>query len=458
MTAIRDYVEQNKERYLRSLIDFVKIQSVSADPKRANEVRRAGQWTADILKNIGFENVGLKETGGHPAVYGEWLKAGTDKPTILCYGHTDVQPEDPMEKWTTPPFDPVVKNGNLYGRGADDNKGQCLTQLFGLEALMKLDGKLPVNVKVFLEGEEEGGTGATEKFVFDNAKLLACDAVAISDTAWHSAEMPTIVTSLRGMAYLEVIVRGPSRDLHSGVYGGKVQNPLNAMGKIIAKIQDENGVVQIPGFYDDVVPLSDKEKAEFRAVGDEDEWLKKDLGVKALWGEKGYTTLERNWGRPSCDVHGIWGGYAGKGTKTVIAAEGGFKISSRIVANQDPEKIAKLYEEYLKKICPPGVTLEIKVLHLAYPMMVPIDSPFLEAAATAFEKGFGKRARMVREGASIPITAAFLRALKAPSIMVGYGLNSDNIHSPDECFPLDHLYNGIVTNYHLYHEFARVKK
>ncbi|OGQ21445.1 MAG: hypothetical protein A3C46_08655 [Deltaproteobacteria bacterium RIFCSPHIGHO2_02_FULL_44_16] len=458
MNDIMQYLESNKQRYLQTLIDFIKIPSVSADPKRKPEVYRAANFCADHLKRIGFEHVRVYDTAGQPCVYGDWLHAGPEKPTILCYGHTDVQPEDPLEKWDHPPFDAVVKEGRIYARGANDNKGQYLTQFFALEAMLAKRKILPVNVKVFLEGEEEVGGEATEAFVRKNPELLSCDAVALSDTAWHAEDLPSICYSLRGICYLEVKVKGPNRDLHSGVYGGKIQNPLNALANIIAKLQDDHGVIQIPGFYDDVAPLSDEERKAFKAIGDDDAALKKDLGITALWGEQGYTSAERNWGRPSLDIHGIWGGYAGPGAKTVIASEGGFKVSSRLVANQDPHKIFRLYEEYLQKITPPGVEIEVKLIHGGSPMMVPFDSPYLHAGILAFEKGFGKKPILVREGASIPITAVFASVLKAPSILMGYGLHSDRIHSPNESFRLDHFYKGMLTNVYLYDELAKIKK
>lgn len=456
MKQVIDYIEENKNRYLNELIELLKIKSISADSAYRGEIKRGAEWVADRLKKIGFDHVEVKETKGCPAVYGDYLHAGSDKPTILFYGHYDVQPPDPLEKWTNPPFEPVVKDGAIYARGTADDKGQLYTHLCAFEALIKQTGTLPVNVKVFIEGEEEAGTGATDLFVEQNPDLLACDAITISDTSWNRPDLPTIVTSLRGLCYLEVKVKGPSRDLHSGVYGGKIQNPLNAMAKIIAKLQDENGVIQIPGYYDDVVKLTEQEREDFTRVND-DEYLKKEIGVKELWGEKGFSTEERNWARPSLDVHGVWGGYMGEGSKTVIASEGHFKISSRIVANQNPEKCCKMIKDYIEDICPQGVDVEVKVLHYGEPVMIPVDSPYLVAAQNAFESAFAKRPLLVREGASIPITAVFQKVLKAPSIMVGFGLNEDNIHSPDENFRLEHFYKGIKTCAYLYDEFSRVK-
>jgi acetylornithine deacetylase/succinyl-diaminopimelate desuccinylase-like protein len=453
---ILDYVKANQDNFLKDLLVWLRIPSISALPENAGDVRKAGEWVADRLNKAGFENVGLKETTGHPAVYGEWLHA-PGKPTILVYGHYDVQPVDPIEKWSSAPFEPVIKDGWIYGRGTSDDKAQVATHLFALESILKIRGKLPCNVKVFIEGEEEGGTGGTAAFVEAHRDLLACDAVAISDTSWHSPELPTIVYALRGMAYFHVDVYGPNRDLHSGVYGGMIQNPLNAIARIISKLQDEDGKITIPGYYDDVIKLTDVEKAEFKKVEIPEEKLAEELGVTRLWGEKGYTALERNWGRPSFDVHGIWGGFSGEGAKTVIAAEGGFKVSSRLVAGQDPEKVGRQFQEYIHEICPPGVRVKVTYLHGATPVMVPVDSPFITAGQNAFEKTFGIRPALVREGASIPITATFLTALNAPSIMVGYGLNEDNIHSPNEKFKLEHFKKGIECGVRLYDEFSTVK-
>lgn len=453
MEKALEYVKQHEKRYLDDLAAFVKIESVSADSTKDKDTRAAAQWCADYLSKIGIENVRLIETGGHPVVYGDWLHA-KDKPTILVYGHYDVQPADPVEKWHTPPFELTVKDGRMYGRGTADDKGQLLTHFFALEAMLTEEGQLPVNVKFFIEGEEEAGSEHTAPFVEQNADLLKCDAVAISDTAWHSRDIPTIVYALRGLCYMEFVVKGPNRDLHSGMYGGMVQNPLNAVGKLIAGLQDDNGVVQIPGFYDDVEPLSDEEKKEFAAIGDHDQELKKEIGVPSLWGEKDYTSLERNWGRPSMDVNGIYGGFSGEGAKTVIASRGGFKVSSRLVANQHPDKIRKLFETHVNSKCPPGVAVETEYHHGGEPVLVPISNPFIQAAVGAFEQAFGKKPALVREGASIPITATFVKVLKAPPVMVGYSVPDDSIHSPDEKMEIDLFYKGIECNVHLYHAFA----
>lgn len=457
MEKVLGFIKQNENRYEKEMIDWLKIESISGDPNKKGETRKAAEWLAKCLANIGIENVKLMETGLHPVVYGDWLHAN-GAPTILVYGHYDVQPADPIEKWNTPPFNPTIKDGFIYGRGTADDKSQFLTHVFALEALMKNVGKLPVNVKFFVEGEEECGSLHTAPFVKQNKELLACNAVAISDSPWYTDTLPTIVYAMRGLLYLNVEVKGPNYDLHSGTYGGVVMNPLNAIGKIIARLQDDKGVIQIPGYYDDVAKLSDAERKGFASLGNEDEATKKDLGVNALWGETGFTSIERNWARPSMDVNGIWGGYSGPGPKTVIASEGGFKVSSRLVANMDPEKVAQQFTKYLNDICPPGITLNMQVLQKAPPVMVPIDDPFMKAAVDAFEKGFGKRPVLVRDGASIPIAATFQSELKAAPIFIGFALASCKIHSPNECFKLENFRNGIATCVHLYNKFAGVVK
>ncbi len=457
MDKVLAYIDQNQERHLKEMFDCVAMETISADPSKEPEIRRCGKWLVEKLTAAGFENAALKETGGFPAVYADWLHAGADKPTIMVYGHYDVQPVDPVEKWETPPFKPTIKGDYIYGRGTSDDKTQTLTHVFALESLLKVNGKLPVNVKVFLESEEEGGTGSTHKFVENNTKLLSCDAVALSDTSWPSTELPTMIYALRGIAYFQVKVTGPKADLHSGMYGGMVQNPLNAMARIIAKLHDDEGRIAIPGIYDDVLPLSDVERKEFAKVAQPEGHLAKELGVATLFGEKGYTATERNWARPALDVNGIWGGYMAEGSKTVIASEGGFKISMRLVANQKIANVHKLLNDYVQKICPPGVTAEVKLLHGGEPVMVPIDNPFITCAKDAVEKAFGKRPALVREGASVPITATFLSALKAPSIMMGFGLHDDGIHSPNERFRTDHFYKGIKACAYFYTEAAGVK-
>ncbi len=449
------YLKSSANKFEQEMIDWLKIESISRDSTKNAETRRAANWLVKKLKDIGIENVMLIETGGHPAVYGDWLHAA-GKSTVLVYGHYDVMPADQDEEWTTPPFIPTIRDGNIYGRGASDDKGQLLTHVFALEGFLRETGQLPVNVKFFIEGEEEMGSEYSVPFVEQNADLLACDVVTISDTSWCSEKIPTIIYGLRGICYMEFIVKGPNRDLHSGMYGGTVQNPLNAMAKIIAQLQDDNGVVLVPHFYDDVVPLTAAEKKTFAVISDSDEDLTSELGLAALWGEKGYTTLERNWGRPSLDVHGVWGGYSGEGAKTVIATHGGFKVSCRLVGNQDSINIKNLVEMYVKDVCPPGVTVEARYHRGGDPTLVSIDNFYIKSAATALEKAFGMRPAFVRDSASfIPITAVFVKTLKAAVVFMGFGLPDDCIHASDEKMNLKNFHRGIAANAYMYEAFSK---
>jgi acetylornithine deacetylase/succinyl-diaminopimelate desuccinylase-like protein len=443
MDKVLEYIAKQRQQHQGQLFECLRMETVSADPAKEPEIRRCGEWLVNKLRSIGFQRAALHETGGLPAVYAEWLHAGPDKPTILVYGHYDVQPADPIEMWKTPPFEPTIRDGYIYGRGTCDDKCQFLAQVFALESIMQAEGRLPVNVKIFLESEEEGGSGGTERFVEEHKELLSCDAVMVSDTSWISRDVPTMIYALRGIAYFEVNVTGPCKDLHSGQYGGKVQNPLNAMAHIMAALHDDEGRIAIPGIYDDVKPLEPEEREEFAKVSEPDAKLMKELGVSALWGEAGYTSNERNWGRPALDINGCWGGYMGEGGKTVIPGGGGFKVSVRLVPNQSVARVKKLLTDYIEKQCPPGVTVDVAFLHGGDPVMVDRGHPLIACAQDAIEKAFGKRPVLVREGASVPITATFASALKAPSIMMGFGLMDDDIHSPNERFRLDHFHKGI---------------
>lgn len=443
MQKVLGVIAKGKQDYQDQLFECLRMETVSADASKEPEIRRCGEWLVNKLGAVGFERAALHETGGLPAVYAEWMHAGSDKPTILVYGHYDVQPADPIEKWKTPPFEPTIRDGYIYGRGTCDDKCQFLAHIFALEAMMQAEAKLPVNVKIFLESEEEGGSGSTPAFVEKNADLLACDAVVLSDTSWISREVPTLIYALRGLIYFEVRLKGPCKDLHSGQYGGKVQNPLNAMARIMAALHDDEGRVAIPGIYDDVKPLDPEERAEFAKVSEPDQKLMKELGVEALWGENGYTSNERNWARPALDINGCFGGYMAEGSKTVIPAGCGFKFSIRLVPNQTVDGVRKRIEDYVKRVTPPGVEADVIFMHGGDPVMVDRAHPLIACAQDAIEGAFGKRPVLVREGASVPITATFASALKAPSIMMGFGLLDDDIHSPNERFRLDHFHKGI---------------
>jgi len=453
-----NYLEANKNQHLEEMIECLKMETVSADPGKEEEIRRCGDWFVEKLKKIGFENAKLNDTGGLPAVYADWLHAGEDKPTILFYGHYDVQPAEPLDLWKTPPFEPVVRDGRIYGRGTADDKGQVMLHIFALEAILKTQGRLPINVKIFLESEEEGGKGGTVNFVNDNRKLLACDVVMLSDTSWITEDIPSVMYGLRGIAYFEVNVKGPNRDLHSGRFGGLVFNPLSAMSQIVARLHDENGRIAIPGFYDDVLELEEAERKEFAKLGNNEDELKKYLDVKVLGGEKGFTTYERVWGRPTLDLNGIWGGYTKEGGKTIIPSEGNFKVSMRLVPNQTVEKVCKLFESYIKKICPLGVTAEVKYLHGGGPVLVPPGNPYLLLAKKAMEQAFNKSALLIREGASVPIASTFKDALKAEPIMMGFDVPTGNIHAPNENLILENFYKGMKAAMYFYKGAAIVTR
>ncbi len=406
------------------------------------------------MRSIGLQRVEVLPTQGHPVVYGEWLGA-PGKPTVLIYGHYDVQPPEPLELWTSPPYQATVRDGNLYARGASDDKGQFFVHLKGIEAFLQNGGTLPVNVKMILEGEEEIGSEHLPAFLQERKELLASDLVLISDTSMFARGVPSICYSLRGLAYMQVDLVGPNRDLHSGSFGGSVHNPIQALAEMIAGLHDANGKVTIPGFYKDVRPLSKKERAAFKKLPWSDRKYAKDLGVKQLYGEKGYTSLERLWARPTLECNGIWGGFTGEGAKTVLPSKASAKISMRIVADQSSKKIATLFEKHIKKIAPRTVTVTVRNLHGGEPAITPIDSPGVQAAVVALEKGFGKKPLYQREGGSIPIVVQFKELLGLDSVLLGFGLPDENAHAPDEFLSLDNFYGGIKTSAHFFNELPR---
>jgi len=438
-------IEQEKERYLEELKEYLRIPSVSTEPRHQNDVLRCSEFVVDQLQSAGLSAESI-ETGGNPLVFAEW-KGGDSKRTILFYGHYDVQPVDPVEEWDTPPFDPTVKGDLLVARGATDDKGQSFTHIKAVEAMLKERGELPVNVKFILEGEEEIGGEAIERFVHEDAgERLGCDAVVVSDTSMFAPGQPSLLYGLKGLAYVEMKVTGPNRDLHSGTFGGAVANPANALCQIISRLQDpKTGKILIPGFYDDVRPLEDWERQEFGRLPFDESNYKAELGLEELFGEDGYTTLERMWGRPTLDVNGIFGGYQGEGAKTVLPAWAGAKVSMRLVPDQGPEKIAALFAEYVQSIAPTGVSVEAAGVHGAQPVLIDIQGPIADAAMDAQEEIFGARPVRVREGGSIPIVASFSQILGVPTILMGFGLPDDRLHAPNEKFNISHFYNGIRT-------------
>lgn len=444
MTETLTYLTDNAARFDAELHDFLSIPSVSTDPSAIPDVRRCAEWLAAHLTSIGMPDVRILDTPGHPIVYAEHLGAGPDKPTVLFYGHYDVQPVDPIDLWTTPPFAPEVRDGRIYARGATDDKGQVFLHVKALEALIATTGGLPVNVKFLIEGEEEIGSPNLAPFVKQHADMLRCDAVAVSDTPMFAPGIPGLVYGLRGLAYLQIDVQGPNRDLHSGSYGGAVNNPLNALASIIAQLKDvRTGRILVPGFYDEVLSLDDAERTELGQLGYEDQRLKDDVGVTTLYGEEGYSTLERLWARPTLDVNGMLGGFTGEGAKTVLPAKAMAKVSMRLVPHQRTADIVKKFTDYIHRIAPPGVTVTVTDLHGADPVLVPRDTKAMHAAAKAMEETFGQRCRFTREGGSIPVVLLFDTVLKAPTVLMGFGLNNENAHSPDEHFDMSNFHEGM---------------
>jgi acetylornithine deacetylase/succinyl-diaminopimelate desuccinylase-like protein len=448
-SAALAHARENRERYLEQLIDLLRIPSISTLSEHRPDIDRAAAWLADDMVRIGLSSVQVLPTKGHPVVFGEWLGAGEGAPTVLVYGHYDVQPVDPLNLWDSPPFEPEVRDGELYARGASDDKGQVFVHLKAIESLLAANGSLPVNVKLLLEGEEEIGSPSLEPFVVSHKELLAADSGLVSDGRILRPDQPSIVYGLRGMAYMEIRVRGPRRDLHSGSYGGSVHNPAQVVAEIIAALHDETGAVAIPGFYDDVRPLSSVERAALARVPYALEQWQAETGLHEPWGEAGYTLLERISARPTCEVNGMWGGFQGEGGKTIIPAEAGAKISMRLVPDQDPERIAELFIDFVKKVGGSRVTIEARNLHGGWWAITPIESPEMTAAAAAYGATWGVEPVFTREGGSIPIVATFQKELGTPVVLMGFGLD-DNVHSPNEHFRVEHFFRGIDTVIHYF--------
>jgi acetylornithine deacetylase/succinyl-diaminopimelate desuccinylase-like protein len=457
MSDFSKYLADNRKRFLDELIDFLRIPSVSNEEVYKSDVRSAANWLEAHLSGIGMENVRIYETDGHPIVYGDWLHAGNNLPTILVYGHYDVQPADPLELWTNPPFEPVIKDNKIFARGSADDKGQIFIHIKSLETHLKNNNKLPLNVKVVFEGEEEIGSGNLYKFLGSNKELLKADYVVISDTSMYKENLPSICYGLRGLCFMQIDVTGPNRDLHSGTFGGGIENPINALSNIISKLKDDKGRILIEGFYDDVVNLTEKERDEFKRLPFDEDSYKKDLAVNELFGEKGFTTVERVSARPTLDCNGIWGGYQGQGAKTVLPSVAGAKVSMRLVPNQDPDKVAELFEKYIIKIAPKTVKVKVTSLHGGKPSVTAIDTPAIGAAVKALESAFGIKPVFFKEGGSIPIVNSFKEVLGADAILLGFGLPDDNIHSPNEKFDLDNFYKGISTVAVFYEEISKIK-
>ncbi len=462
MKNIQKYLNENKDRFLEELFEWLKIPSVSSDSNHKDDMYKAANWAKDALLKAGADKAGVYETKGHPVVYGEKI-TDPSKPTVLVYGHYDVQPADPLDLWDSPPFDPVIKktelhpDGAIFARGACDDKGQVFMHFKALEAMVANDF-LPVNMKFMIEGEEEIGSPSLGQFCKDNKEMLKNDVILVSDTSVIANDIPSITTGLRGLSYVEVEVTGPNRDLHSGTYGGAVGNPINILSEMIAKLMDENRHIAIPGFYDDVLEATEEERKKLNEAPFDIEEYKKELDIDEVCGEKGYTTVERTGIRPSLDVNGIWGGYTGEGAKTVLPSKAYAKISMRLVPDQEPEKIAVLFEKYFKSIAPGCVKVKVDYLHGGLPVVTPIDTPEYMAAEMAMEKTYGKKPVPTREGGSIPIIALFEQVLGSKSVLMGFGLNSDAIHSPNEHYGLFNLYKGMETIPYYYKYYGELKK
>ncbi len=455
MENVISYLKDNLESSLNELKDYISIPSISTLESYNNEMTRCAEFAAAKLKDAGMTRVEIFPTSGHPVVYGEWLgKPG--KPTVLIYGHYDVQPVDPLELWKNPPFEPVIDSERIWGRGSDDNKGQHFVHIKSVEAFFKTVGEPPVNVKFILEGEEEIGSTNLPAFIKDYQELLKCDAVLISDTSLYAKGIPTITYGLRGLLYMEVEVTAANRDLHSGSFGGAVANPINELAKIISKLHDKNGKVTIPNFYKNVVALSKLERDNFKRLKLSDKEYAKEVGVKELQGEKGFTTLERLWARPTLDCNGIVGGFIEEGAKTVLPSKALAKISMRLVPNQDPEKLAKEFTKYIKALTPKSVKVDVRTLHYGNAAMVPLGSKALTAGANAVAKAYGKKTVFTREGGSIPIVVDFTKLLKAPVVLMGLGLDSDDIHSPNEHFLLENFEKGQYASAYFLDELSKI--
>jgi len=449
------YARQNHARFLDELKALLRIPSISTLPEHNGDCHQAAEVLAAELTRIGMENVRLIETVGHPLVYADWLHA-SGKPTVLCYGHYDVQPTDPLDEWLSPPFEPVERDGNLYARGSADDKGQVWAQVKALESLMAANGKLPLNVRVLLEGDEEVGGEGIASFVASKPPELKSDFALVSDTELFAPGLPTLCVGLRGMIYTELEVRGAKTDLHSGMYGGAAPNPFVALAQILAKLKDENGHILIPGFYDDIIPPSPEELAAWKSLPfDEEHYRKTEVGSRELVGEAGYSVLERTWARPTVDVHGIPGGFTGAGAKTVIPAKAVAKVSMRLVPGMTPAKSFKLYKDYVEKIAPAGVDIDVRLIHSGDPCLVRVDNPYIQAATRALHEVWGKDTVFIRSGGSIPIVGDFDRHLGVPSVMMGFGLPDDNIHAPNEKFHLKNFALGIESVVRFLEETAR---
>ncbi|UOF89946.1 dipeptidase [Fodinisporobacter ferrooxydans] len=456
MTQFEQYFTQRREEHLAELKELLQIPSISALSDHKHDIRHAAEWIAAALQSIGMSKVEVMQTKGNPVVYAEWLGA-KDKPTALIYGHYDVQPVDPLHLWTTPPFEPAIRDGKLYARGSSDDKGQTFMHIKALQAFMQTTGTLPVNVKFCIEGEEEIGSPHLEEFVETHKELLQADVLVISDTTMYERGRPAICYGLRGLCALQIDVKAAKGDLHSGIYGGGVPNSIHALVELLASMHDGNGRVTVEGFYDQVKPLTEEEREAFQALGYDDVKAAAELGLQELFGEAGYSTLERMWARPTLEINGIYGGFQGEGTKTVIPSEAHAKITCRLVSEQNPDDILDRLEAHIRKHTPKGVTINVTRQDKGRPFVTPYDHPLIQAAARAYEKGYGVTPVFTRMGGSVPIVETFGRLLHVPVVLMGFGLPDENFHAPDEHFHLENFDKGLLTICHYWEEISNLK-
>lgn len=456
--AARQYSRTHAEQFRKELRDFLSIPSISTDPTHAPDMRRAAEWLAAHMQDLNLENVQVMETAGYPVAYGEWLGAGPDKPTVLVYGHYDVVPAEMADGWETPPFEPVEKDGKIYARGATDDKGQLFIHVKALESYLKTAGHAPVNVKFLIEGEEEVASPNLVPFIKEHLDLLMADVCIISDTSMRTIEEPAILHSLRGMTYVEVEVQGPTDDLHSGLWGGAVHNPALALVEILGKLYNPDNTIAVPGFYDDVVPLTAEERAMIAKTDLTEAQYKQSTGVPAVWGDANYSIRERISARPTLDINGLWSGWAGPGPKTIVPAKAGAKLSSRLVGNQDPHKIFEQIKSYIEAIAPPTVKVTVRLVTTGKAALFPFDIPEMQAASRAYEQGWGATPLFTRGGGSIPVVAEIADLMGIPVVLMGFGLDDDGLHSPNERFSIEMFHRGIETAIVYLDELAQLGK
>lgn len=452
------YINENEDRFVEELLAFIRIPSVSALPEHAGDMQHVAEWVAARLQAAGVENTAVMPTEGHPAVYGDWLHAGEDKPTILLYGHMDVQPVDPLDLWDSPPFEPVIKDDRIYARGASDDKGGMITPILAVEALLQTEGRLPVNVKFCFEGEEEIGSAHMDSFLAEHKEKFACDLVLTADGLLWDEDRPMLLLGLRGLCALDIHVKGPHSDLHSGLHGGVLHNPIEALSRIVTSLRAPDGKIAVAGFYDDVVEMSDSVRAEIAGVPRDDEQYRRDLGIPEFFGEPGYTTQERNWIRPTLELNGIWGGFQGEGTKTVIPSEAHAKITCRLVADQDPIKVREAIKTHIEKHAPPGVQVTVAMEdQAAYPYLMSADHPGNVIAGEVLTGLFGQPPYRVFVGGSIGISTSFLNHLGANMVNFGWSTGDENLHAPNEFFRLKNFRRGMAGYCKILHRLATYK-